>query len=91
MKKTEVQNLVTLAIEIPLIKDDGNIKDKQASIAAVREQYLKFVTFPTPHLSNYGLPIKYVYRYIHKKNLYRKNKPHISDCFSVDRSSTLSP
>ncbi len=60
MKKTEVQNLVTLSIEIPLVKDDGNMKDKQASIAAVREQYLKIVNFPTPLLSKYSTDYLYV-------------------------------
>jgi hypothetical protein len=44
--------------EIRKIKDDSKIKGKQTSIAAVKDQFLAFATFPTPLLSRYRLPLK---------------------------------
>jgi hypothetical protein len=43
--------------EIPKIKDDSKIKRQKTSIAAVRDQFLSFATFPTPLLSRYRLPL----------------------------------
>jgi hypothetical protein len=39
--------------EIHKIKETSKIKDKQTSIAAVRDQFLSFATFLTPLLSRY--------------------------------------
>jgi hypothetical protein len=39
------------------IKMTAKLKAKRTSIAAVRDQFLSFATFPTPLLSRYRLPL----------------------------------
>jgi hypothetical protein len=39
-------------------KTTSKLKGKQTSIAAVRDQYLSFATFPNPLLSRYRLPLR---------------------------------